>query len=214
MTRKRAALLLALILLMLSACASTGAEVSGQPEPSGTVSQPEPTGTPETAPSDPPETQTEPVETAQLVRFESQLGCSVAYDPALFTAEDHEDEYYKRITTFTVESVWEDDGFPLIVFVEPLDASSVEDAVNVECLRNLDEPHEVGVVNKPFREEVTFGAGDYPAVRLPYNEIYAVGEIYVTEQNGAVYKVEVSSYYQPPEDLLAQAYAILDSITF
>lgn len=211
MKQKIVAPLLALALLMLSACASPGAEGPGQPEPSGTAGQSEPTGTPETAPND---SQTEPVETAQLVRFESQLGCSAAYDPALFTAEDNEDEYYKRITGCCVKSVWENEGFPLNVFVEPLDASSVEDAVNVECQRNLDGPHEVGVVNEPFREEVTFGAGDYPAVRLTYNEVYAVGEIYVTEQNGGVYKVEVSSYYQPPEDLLTQAYAILDSITF
>lgn len=208
MIRKRAALLLVPVLLMLSACAPTSTEEDGA------TKQPEPPNALETAPSDSPEIQTDPVEMAQLVRFDSQLGCSAAYDPAFFTAEDHEDEYYKRITGFHVESTWENNGFYLWVGVKPLDASSVEEAVNDESLRAVDKTHEGELRGEVIRKDVTFGTGDYPAVRLTYNEQYAVGEIYVTEQNGTVYGVEVSSYYQPPEELLTQAYAILDSITF
>lgn len=197
MKQKIAALLSAMALLTLAACAPTGTERDNA------TKQPEPPNALETAFSDPPETQTDPVETAELVRFDSHLGCSAAYDPAFFTAEDHEDEYDKRITGFCVESIWENSGFPLTVRVEPLDASSVEEAIS----------NDIGTTDGPG-EEAEFGAGHYPAVHLTYNEAYAVGEIYVTEQNGAVFKAEISSYYQPPEELLAQAYAIVDSITF
>ena len=41
---------------------------------------------------------------APAVQFNSELGCSVTYDPELFTARDYEDEYQKRITQFIVES--------------------------------------------------------------------------------------------------------------
>ena len=78
----------------------------------------------------------------------------------------------------------------------------------------MDTAHEVGIRNEAIREEVTFGSGDYSATHLAYNEQYAVGEIYVTEQGGNVFSVEISSYYQPSEELLASAYAILDSVTF
>ena len=152
---------------------------------------------------------------APAVQFNSELGCSVTYDPELFTARDYEDEYQKRITQFIVESSWENAGFTLNVRVTLLDASSVEEAVNQMCgSMNLDTAHEVGIRNEAIREEVTFGSGDYSATHLAYNEQYAVGEIYVTEQSGNVFSVEISSYYQPSEELLASAYAILDSVTF
>lgn len=208
MKQKIFALLSALALLTLAACAPTSTEKDDA------TKQPEPPNALETAPSDSPEIQTGPVETAQLIRFDSQLGCSATYDPVLFTAGDFEDEYNQRITCFSVHSVWENSGFPLIVRVEPMDASSVEEAINDESLGTVDKTHEVGLRGEVIRKDVTFGTGDYPAVRLTYNEVYAVGEIYVTEQHGTVYEVEISSYYQPPEELLTQAYAILDSITF
>ena len=198
MKQKIFALFSSLALLTLTACAPTSTEKDDA------TKQPEPPNALETALSDSPKIQTDPVETAQLVRFESQLGCSATYDPAFFTARDHEDEYWKRITGFYVESSWENDGFHIWVGVEPLDAPSVEDAVKDQSLRVMDGPG----------EEAFFGADHYPAILLTYNEVYAVGETYVTEQNGTVYKVEVSSYYQPSEELLTQAYAILDSITF
>lgn len=209
MKQKIFALFSALVLLMLSACASGKAEIGTE--------QPQSAGVPETVPSDSSEVQTDPAETAQLVRFDSKLGCSTTYDPAVFTAKDYEDEYYKRITQFIVESDWENDGFTLNVRVTPLDASSVEEAVDeVVSSRAVDKTYVVELRDEVevIREEVTFGSGRYPAVRLTYYEQYAVGEIYVTEQNGTVYEVDVSSYYQPPEELLTQAYAILDSITF
>ena len=154
-------------------------------------------------------------ESAPAVQLTSELGCSVSYDPDLFTARDHEDEYHKHITQFIVESNWENAGFTLNVRVTPLDVSSVEEAVNQMCgSMSLDTAHEVGIRNEAIREEVTFGSGDYSATHLTYNEQYAVGEIYVTEQSGNVFSVEISSYYQPSEELLASAYAILDSVTF
>ena len=208
MKQKIFALLIASALLTLAACAPTSTEKDDA------TKHPEPPNALETSPSDSPEIQPAPVETAQLIRFDSQLGCSATYDPAFFTARDHEDEYWKRITGFYVESTWENDGFHLWVGVIPLDTSSVEEAVSDESLRTLDKTHGVGPRGEVIRKDVTFGTGDYPAVRLTYNEVYAVGEIYVTEQNGTVYEVEISSYYQPSKELLTQAYAILDSITF
>ena len=195
---KRTVLILALALLLTS-CAPRGAEGggSGLTNASSGVSS------------------AEISEPAPAVQFTSELGCSVTYDPEFFTVRDHEDEYHKRITQFIVESNWENAGFTLNVRVTPLDAPSVEEAVNQMCgSMNLDTTHEVGIRNEAIREEVTFGSGDYSAIRLTYNEQYAVGEIYVTAQNGNVFSVEISSYYQPSEELLASAYAILDSVIF
>lgn len=141
---------------------------------------------------------------ASTVQYTSKLGCSVTYDPNLFVVKDIEDENLKHTACFAVESIWEDRNFTLNIMVTPLDFPSVEGAVNdmVNGSRNVDGSG----------EEVSFGR--YTATRLTYNEVYAVGEIYVMEQSGNVFSVEISSYYQPSEELLASAYAILDSVIF
>lgn len=206
MKEKIAALLFVLVLLALASCTPSGTEKEDA------AKQPEPFDTLETEASDPPVIQTDTVDALNTVRFDSKLGCSLTYDPTFFTVEDVEDEYLKSqsidpITCLSLQSIWENSGFPVCVRLMPLDASSVEEAVNnMYGSMNLDD----------FVEETTFGGNHYSATHLTYytHTSYAVGEIYVTEQNGTVFKAEVSSFYQPSEELLAHAYAILDSITF
>lgn len=206
MKRKIFALPLALAFLFLISCAPSGAENDD------TTQQPEPPNALESEPSDPLETQTDPVDISDTVHFDSQLGCSADYDPLFFTAEDYEDEYYKCIVGFYMSSIWEKNGFEIWVGVNPLDASSVEEAVDYLCQEmNVDRTHD----NEVIREDVTFGSGHYTATHLTYQQCgYAVGNVYVTKQNGTVFEVTLSSYYNPPEKELALAYAILDSITF
>ena len=189
---KRIALILALALLLAS-CAPRGAETggsSGSADPSSGVE----TGDP-----------------AAAAQYTSELGFSITYDPTLFVLGDPADTNGLQ---FAMESIKEIRDFPVCFRVTILEASSVEEVINKGLLGNLDCTHVVGVRDEVIREEVTFGAGPYPATLLTYNQAYAVGEHYVTEQNGALYDVEVSSYRQPPEELLAGAYAILDSVTF
>ena len=207
MKEKISTLLLALVLLALASCAP----VSTEKEDS--TKQPDPPDALETETSDFPETLTVPVNIPDTVRFDSKLGCSLAYDPIFFEAEDVEDEYLKSqsiepVICLAVQSIWENNGFPVLVTVTPLDASSIEEAINDEYgLLDLDAPV----------EETTFGEDSrYSGTHLTYHThtSYAVNESYVTEQNGTVFEVQVSSYYQPSEELLAHAYAVVDSIAF
>lgn len=207
MKAKISALLLALVLLALASCAPSGIAKED------TAKQPELLDAPEIEISDSPVIKADTVDMSYTVRFDSKLGCSLAYDPIFFAAEDVEDEYLKSqsiesVMCLAVQSIWENNDFPVLVTVTPLDASSVEKAINDEyALLDLDAPV----------EETTFGKDNrYSSTHLTYHAHtgYAVNESYVTEQNGTVFEVRVSSYYRPSEDLLARAYAILDSITF
>lgn len=206
MKEKIFALLLALVLLTLTSCAPSNTAKEDA------AKQPEPLNALKVEISDPPVIKTDIDDTQYIVRFDSKLGCSLTYDPIFFAAEDIEDEYLKlqpigSVVCLAVQSIWENGPFPICVRVTPLDATSVENAIDdMYSSMNLDDT----------AEETTFGSNNYSATHLTYytHTDYAVAEIYVTEQNGTVFMVEVCSFYQPPKQLLTHAYAILDSITF
>lgn len=180
---------LILVLALLTACAPQSAESSSSTEISNDMN---------VAASAP----------ASTVQYTSSLGFSAAYDPTLFAIDEPDDESVKR-EQLAIKSLEEINGFPVCFRVTFLDASNVEEGVD-SLYRQMNLNH--------ASEEVTFGSDHYAATRLTYDnhhtDSYAVGECYVTEQNGAVFNVEISSYYHPSDDLLAGVYAILDSLTF
>lgn len=140
-----------------------------------------------------------------LARYTGRM-CSFDYDPRLFRVNeelDHEDSY--GTSAYVSAKPIEAETLGIYFSVERIEGTTVEEYdAWLRNNRNLD----------PGQESVVIGAGGYSAVKQTWTGTagYAVGEHYLIELDGAVYVVTLSSYSQPPEELLAAARASLDSL--
>ena len=214
-------------LLTLTACTPEGPGESAVPAPGGTDAVEE-TGAPEeSAPAetetaqpsqDPEDPENMTVgdrndtltfliegteETVDAVRHTSWMGYAMTYDPARFTLTEGEDgvDYYLAETVEGRPNV-----YIAVSLVEGLTAEET-----VEGLRLQQDIQEEG-------ETVALGANRYAATYLRWAQGAGsndqVTEFYVTEQNGAVFLIEVGNFVDGQEGYGARLRAMLDTLTF